>query len=627
MFLRNLNALKSSVFFILILSSQALLAHTARMNHEGTIDPLTIPKFSNQLTVPDTFKPTIIKDSSGEKTFLYTVIAKEFQQQILPKGFPKTTVYGFGGNVIGKLFKSYSYPGPTIEALRNKSIEVQYVNNLTNRHMFAVDPTIMFANTNNMPCPNLPFIPFPPGYDQAQNNIPLAAHLHGGINPSNSDGHPLAWFTADEKLKGPEFVSSRSKYYNAQLPTTLWFHDHSLGMTRLNMYAGLAAFYIIRDKDDPIASMLPCGKYEIPLMIQDRSFNEDGSLFFTKDGDNPDIHPYWDPEFFGNTIVVNGKVWPNLDVERRQYRFRILNGSNARFYNFKLSNGASFVQIGGDGGYLPSPVTLTELLVAPAQRVDILVDFSAYEGGTKIIMQNDAAAPYPCGDPVDPETLGQIMQFTILNTKQVPPNQLPTELVFIPSLQTSLPKRLFTLNEHAEDVSGEPLDVFLDGQHFCADVTEVPLAGTTEEWFFQNLTEDAHPIHVHLAFMQLKNRQAFDVEAFSEEWQRLNGTRLPLDHPTIRLDVEDPNFQFLTDAEELPTASELGWKDTIIVPPGKVTRVLIRFAPQEAGDEELTPGINPYPFDPTIGPGYVWHCHILDHEDNDMMRPMQITVK
>ena len=221
----------------------------------------------------------------------------------------------------------------------------------------------------------------------------------------------------------------------------------------------------------------------------------DGSIHFTQVGDNPDIHPYWDPEYFGDTILVNGKVWPNLRVDRHQYRFRIVNGSNARFYNLKLSNGMSFTQIGGDGSYLPAPVTLTEALIAPAERIDILIDFSRVPAGTKIILKNTANQPFPGGDPVDPATTGQVMRFEVRNTPSVHPRALPAKLITIPTLVETEgignPK-LFTLNEQESDV-GEPVAVLIDGQHFDADITEVPKVGTTEAWYFQNLTEDAHP--------------------------------------------------------------------------------------------------------------------------------------
>jgi FtsP/CotA-like multicopper oxidase with cupredoxin domain len=458
-------------------------------------------------------------------------------------------------------------------------------------------------------------------------------HLHGGVTPSEFDGFPDAWFTMNGK-RGPAFTTATFEYFNAQLATTLWYHDHTLGMTRLTVAAGLVGSYLLRDRNDAIAPLLPTGRFEIPLMIQDRAFNDDGSIHFTQEGNNPDVHPYWDPEYFGDTIMVNGKVWPRLKVARRQYRFRIINASNARFYNLKLSNGMSFTQIGGDGSYLPAPVTLTESLIAPAERVDILLDFSTLRPGTHIILQNTANQPFPGGDPVDPDTTGQVMRFDVQDTPAVPPRRLPATLITIPALTETEgignPK-LFTLNEHESDVD-EPLEVLIDGQNFHSPITELPRVGTTEAWYFQNLTEDAHPVHVHLVEFQLEDRQAIDVDRFKAYWESLNGSTLPLGHPTIRANVEDAvDFpptgtprDFLTGPPELPSPQESGWKDTFVAPPGKVTRVRIRFAPQDTKESDLVPGFNPFPFDATAGPGYVWHCHILDHEDNDMMRPMKM---
>jgi FtsP/CotA-like multicopper oxidase with cupredoxin domain len=390
----------------------------------------------------------------------------------------------------------------------------------------------------------------------------------------------------------------------------------------------------LRDRNDSIAPLLPSGRFEIPLLIQDRAFNDDGSIHFTQEGNNPDVHPYWDPEYFGDTIMVNGKVWPRLRVARRQYRFRIINASNARFYNLKLSNGMSFTQIGGDGSYLPAPVTLTEALAAPAERLDILVDFSKVKAGTQIVLQNTANQPFPGGDPVDPDTTGQVMRFDVQDTPAVTPPRLPAKLIDVPELVETEgignPK-LFTLNEHESDVD-EPLEVLIDGQRFHSPISETPRVGTTEAWYFQNLTEDAHPVHLHLVEFQLEDRQNIDVDRFKAYWESLNGTTLPLNHPTIRANVEDAiDFpatgvprDFLTGPSEPPSPAESGWKDTFVAPPGKVTRVRIRFAPQYTKDSDLVPGFNPFPFDATAGPGYVWHCHILDHEDNDMMRPMKM---
>jgi FtsP/CotA-like multicopper oxidase with cupredoxin domain len=601
------------------------------------LDPNSIPKFVNDLTK----SPVFVPDNSGGQIPHYTVAYKKIQQQLLPPGLPSTQVFAYGGlanfaeaGQIPDIRQTFSTPGPTFEAVRGQHIRVHFINQLDGGHIFPVDPTIMFANPNNLPAPTPPFKPFPPGYAAAQNPIPVVTHLHGGVTPSDSDGFVDAWFTKNEARKGPAFKSSTFEYFNAQLATTLWYHDHTLGMTRLTVAAGLAGAYLLRERNDPIAPLLPSGRFEMPLLIQDRAFNDDGSIHFTQDGNNPGIHPYWDPEYFGDTIMVNGKVWPRLKVARRQYRFRIINASNARFYNLKLSNGMSFIQIGGDGSYLPAPVTLTEALVAPAERVDILVDFSKVRPGTRIVLQNTANQPFPGGDPVDPDTTGQVMRFDVQDTPAVAPHPLPAKLIDIPELVETdgigNPK-LFTLNEHESDVD-EPLEVLIDGQRFHSPITELPRVGTTEAWYFQNLTEDAHPVHIHLVEFQLEDRQPIDVERFKAYWESLNGSTLPLNHPTVRANVEDlidfPGTgmprDFLTGPPEPPSPEESGWKDTFVAPPGKVTRVRIRFAPQYTKESDLVPGFNPFPFDATAGPGYVWHCHILDHEDNDMMRPMKL---
>jgi hypothetical protein len=331
------------------------------------LNPASIPQFVNQLTKPPVHVPVFTQHGVAN----YTVTYKKVRLQLLPPGFPQTLQFAYGGKVnfaeagqTPNIQTAFTFPGPTFEAVRGRPIKVHYVNDLQGDHIFPVDPTIMGANVNNAPIPEPPFTPFPPGYEAFQDPIPVVTHLHGGVTRSDSDGFPTAWFTRGEAKKGPTFTGSTFTYPNAQLATTLWYHDHSLGMTRLTVAAGLEGTYLVREQNDPIAPLLPSGKYEIPLMLTDRAFNSDGSIHFTQVGDNPDIHPYWDPEYFGDTILVNGKVWPNLRVDRHQYRFRIVNGSNARFYNLKLSNGMSFTQIGGDGSYLPAPVTKTEALIA-----------------------------------------------------------------------------------------------------------------------------------------------------------------------------------------------------------------------------------------------------------------------
>jgi len=611
------------------------------------LDPSTVPKFVNQLTRPPVFVPigTKFDRTIGTRVPLYQVTENIIFQQILPPGFPKTKVYAYGGNANvaqpgqrPNIQTVFSTPGPTFEATANRRIFVHYINNLGEAHMFPVDPTIMAANPNHAPIPTAPYAAFPPGYQQFQFPIVTVPHLHGGVTPSDSDGFPRSWFSKGLTRVGETFDGTAFEYFNGQLPTTLWYHDHALGMTRLNLAAGLEGTYIIRDpSNDAVASLLPSGPFEIPLMLADKAFNADGSIHFTIVGDNPDVHPYWDPEYFGDTILVNGKAWPNMNVQRRQYRFRVVNGSNARFYNLSLSNGMSFIQVGADGSYLPAPVTLKSLLLAVCERGDILIDFSNLQPGTKIVLMNSANAPFPGGDPPDANT-SVVMQFTVQNTTPVHPKPLPSTLITVPTLvetpNIGNPK-LFTLNEAEHPVTGDPIGVFIDGRHFDEDVTEIPRIGTTESWYIQNLTEDAHPIHIHLVEFQLENRQAIDVDRFKAYWESLNGTALPLNHAPIRVNAETAvdtgdgagSHDFLVGNAIPPSPSESGWKDVFLAPPGMITRLLIRIAPQSVNEANLFPGKNTFPFDPTAGPGYVWHCHILDHEDNDMMRPMQITFK
>ena len=458
---------------------------------------------------------------------------------------------------------------------------------------------------------------------------------------SGSDGGPEQWFTSNG-IHGPDYytveptaANSAVYYYaNDQEPTTLFYHDHALGMTRLNVASGLAGFWMIKDPTDPIAQILPNGKYDVPIAIQDRSFNADGSMWFPTVGVNPDVHPYWNPEFFGNSIMVNGKLWPNLNVERGQYFFRLLDGSNARFYNISLivqdTNGAylSFSQIMTDGGYLQSPVKLKSLVIAPGERAGILVDFSKCAPGMKIIMTNNANAPFPNGDPVD-ENTAQIMQFTVggeegfRRTKAFPRTLTDTLQGQYPTLVADSPSRILPFFEQMSAID-EPLGVFLNGQKWSGVLTETPRIGATEDWWLVNPTEDAHPIHTHLTQFQVLYRIPFDAVAYTEDWMALNGEApVPEDVVPQTLPVD----AYLTGPREAPAANEKGWKDTIQSPPGYITVIRIRWAPQDAavtGPNAPSPGVNLYQFDPTTGPGYVWHCHIIDHEDNEMMRPYRV---
>lgn len=582
------------------------------------LDPTTIPKYVNQLTIPATYVPKVIKQYGKVIRHEYTVDVMEFKQQILPPGFPKTTQLGYGGWVqlpgCSKPVFQRSVPGATFEMIRDVPALVRWRNNVTTPHFLPVDPTLDWANPNNFPPPTPPFEPFPPGYPEAQFPVPIVTHVHGIEVESTFDGHPEAWFTFNN-IKGPEYVTNNYLYPNSNEPSTFWYHDHAFGITRLNVQAGLAGFYLLRDPKDPIAPLLPKGKYEIPLLLADRSFNTDGSLDYPTVGLQPEVNPYWNT-FLGNTNVVNGKVWPNLDVERRQYRFRILNASNFRFYELRLSNGQTFTQIGSDGGYLPQPAVLTAVQLAPTERVDILIDFSQLAPGTKIILQNTSPIT-----PFDPETTGQVMQFTVKESPAVAPRPLPPVLNRLPVLRPDRPNRNVTMRV-VPVVSGG-IKLLLNGQTFHSPVSETPQVGSTEDWNLINLGGGTHAIHLHLIQFQLVSRQAFDVERYIADWEALNGAPpYPLDHPTIELPVEP----YLIGDPIPPAPDESGWKDTIRALGNMVTKIRVRWAPQELPTGAVLPGQNKFPINPFVGPGYIWHCHMLEHEDedNELMRPLRV---
>ncbi|MDH5713766.1 MAG: multicopper oxidase [Candidatus Bathyarchaeota archaeon] len=623
-----------AVLSIILLIAWPVLAVPAPI----LLDPKTIPKYVNQLTSPPpVYEPTNVTDGNGKVIRQdYTVDVTSFTQQILPPGFPNTTVWGYGGNakdpITGAPLGYFrNQPGSTFESIRGIPVNVTWQNKITSPHLFAVDPTLHWANPNNFTA-YPPFLPYPPGYTEAQSPVPLIPHLHGAEVQSTYDGHPEAWFTSNG-IHGPAYNTATPTtpdsavfyYPNMQPPTTLWYHDHALGITRINVMSGLAGFYLLRDPADPVAPLLPSGIYEMPLVIQDRTFYANGSFFFPSVGLNPNDHPYWMPEFFGDTIMVNGKVWPNMNVDNGQYRFRILDGSNARFYTIsfwdRLNNARlPFTQIGSDGGYLKAPVTLTQLTIAPGERVDILVDFSSLLPGTKIILDNSAKAPFPKGAPADPQTVGQIMQFTVTGNPGPAPAVLPPTLnnstlgtILDPFPTLPLPTRTRILVLWEVMGPGGPLEILLNGQKWAAEISELPAINSTEEWVIVNPTADTHPIHLHLVQFQLVSRQSIKTKKYVTDWTALNGMPpLPLNITPTEL----PVTPYLQKKPIGPALNEQGWKDTIQANTGEITVIRIRFAPIDGSPN--------YPFDATVEPGYVWHCHILDHEDNEMMRPYKV---
>ncbi|WP_066309050.1 multicopper oxidase family protein [Bacillus sp. FJAT-29814] len=514
---------------------------------------MSLDKFVDALPIP-----SVIKAKGNQNGIPYYEVMMKQVQQKLHRDLPPTTVWGYNG----------LYPGPTFEARRNQPILVKWENHLPFEHLLPVDRTVH-------------------GAEPDQPSVRTVVHLHGGrVRPEN-DGYPEAWFTKNFKKKGPKFLHEVYYYPNCQRPTTLWYHDHAIGITRLNVYAGLAGFYLIRDEAEERLNF-PKGKYEIPLVIQDRSFHlsgeRRGELFYPSLPDQPPPppppNPSVVPEFFGDTALVNGKVWPYLEVEPRKYRFRLLNGSNSRFYRLRLSSEQGFVQIGTDGGFLESPVVVLNrdgLLLAPGERADVIVDFSNH-AGQQIILTNDAPAPFPTGSP-DAPALPEIMQFRVREKVSRPDkSEIPTTLSCLERLDPdNVPVRKNFLVERTDEF--HRLKLLLNDMDWNElPITETPYNGTVEVWELYNLTADTHPIHLHLVQFQILNRAPITVDE--------NGNVIDVGTPVD----PDPN--------------ERGWKDTVRANPAEVTRIIARFGPFT--------GI------------YPWHCHILEHEDHEMMRPYEV---
>jgi len=600
------------------------------------LDPLTIPKYVNTLTqMPPIMVPTKARDpQTGVMTDYYTIIATQFQQQILPAGFPKTTVWGYGGLAKDALTGQFlgfvrNSPSPSIVATRGTPCNIAWVNGIYTKYLFAVDPTIDWANPNHMPAPSQPVNapPFPPGYAQAQYPVAIVTHLHGGENSPKYDGTLYQWWTWNG-LHGPDYYTySRTlpnaavyHYTNTQMGGGLvWYHDHAAGLTRSNVYSGLAGGYLLIDPHDPVFPLLPFGKYFMPIIVQDRLFYTDGSLQFPSDAPpNPTIHPYWVPEFFGNTIMVNGKVWPKMNVDKGQYQFVLLEGSNARWYNMSFHVGAldgpilPMTLIGKDENYIRSAVSIDSVLMAPGERYQVLVDFTGIPAGTSVYLQNNAPSLPPSGPIADPNTVGQIMRFDVQNVAGFVPKTLPAILNptlagnVYPTLTPNAQARNLTLFEW--DGPNGPQMVTIDGQTTLSAISELPKVGTTELWRIIDATPDAHPIHLHGVAFQFVSTQAYDQTNYSADWLALNGGVLPFPNATKNLNLNN----YLIGSPTYATPAQYVWADDYQVQPGFVTTIIVRWAPAD--------GSGSFPFDPTLGPPFVWHCHIVDHEDQDMLR-------
>ncbi|HET7733640.1 MAG TPA: multicopper oxidase domain-containing protein [Paludibacter sp.] len=671
------------------------------------LDPNTIPQFVDYLPH---FAGLRVNAKAGGNLIVKAVKTQQVAVStgtVLANGTVGTTPgAGLGNYFVYSISKDAGttwtiplWPSFTIEAKRGKQLNVEVRNELTGLTYKDVnipaDQTIMMSG---VPLTGDPMT------EPYSGPVPIAMHLHGGEVPSASDGGPYAWFTPGYALTGKGWnngVTNTLTYPNTQEAATLWYHEHSqLGLTRINVYAGMAGFYFLRgpeeenDKlagwsgDDFVQEATPVGKVadalhptaylpEIELAIQDRMFDTNGQLYYPVEPTNFDIHPFWSPEFFGDVITVNGKTWPYLSVAPRKYRFHILDGSNARFYNMWLQNlttgamGPSIVQVGTDGGMMDVPVILNpvlgqKLLLGCGERADVIIDFSKVAPGTVLTLMNDAAAPYPSGDPVTVGTTDRIMQF-VVNGKMVD-NKIATKLgsdkSAIPNVLRAKPMvkltnfagkvnitpnvtRQLTLNEVQGD--GGPIKVLLNNSHFeeMPDMgmfgipTEKPVEGTTELWQLINLTMDAHPMHMHLVQFQLVSRQYFNMQGYMDNYMNsfttginygmtgmyMGGEGSPLLYDSVNADGAiggNPAITPFLSGPVIPAnPNEKGWKDVIINYPNQVTTYIVRFAPTDL-PINFPKNKLIYNFDPSIGPGYAWHCHIVEHEDNDMMRPLNV---
>ncbi len=639
------------------------------------LDPATIPKYQAALVIP----PAMPQASSASTDFDYYEIAlHQFTQQVLPPGLPVTTVWSYG--TPGRA-ETFNYPAFTIEAQVGRPLRVKWINGLVDGdgrflpHLLPVDRTLIWAN--------------PPGGDAMRDSelspdlhpyrgpVPMVVHVHGAHVEQESDGYTEAWFLpaatnipAGHATAGTWYETFRNiffqkrgvfwepgtsvyQYPNEQRATTLWYHDHALGMTRLNVYAGPAGFYLLRGGAADTTAGLPAPApgsadapgtryFEVPIVVQDRTFRRDGSLFYPDnraffEGLQPeqlripfnpeevrypdgttagrsDIAPIWNPEFFGDTMLANGRTWPALEVEPRRYRFRMLNGCNSRFLILRLVAGdptarpaasaLTFWQIGADGGFLPASVQLDTLLMGPAERADVIVDFTGLAEDVELYLINEGPdEPFGGGTPgvdfdfANPETTGQVLKFVVGRLVDAD-SSLPPDQLVLPArtpLSAAEVTRQVSLNEEESskvlvteladgsiilDKAGVPFGpkeavlgkVAADGASGISiswddPLTESLVQDSTEVWEIHNFTADAHPIHLHQVMFEVLGRQPFDGDPRpAEPW-------------------------------------EAGTKDTVITYPGEITRVKAKFD---------LPG------------RYVWHCHILEHEDNEMMRPLEV---
>jgi spore coat protein A len=492
------------------------------------LDPGRLARFVDPLPIPAVLAPRGSRPdpAGGVARLPYYRVSMRAAEAKLHRDLPPTRLWTYEG----------TSPGPTIETRSGRGLLVEWINELPERHLLPIDHTLHGAG------PGVP-------------DVRAVVHVHGAKAPPESDGFPEDWYVPGK--------SATFHYPNRQDATMLWYHDHAMGIARLNHYAGLFGVFLIRDRVED-ALQLPRGAHEIPLVLCDRTFDTTGQLRYPV---SQVAGAPWVEEVLGDVHLVNGKVFPFLEVERTRYRFRVVNASNGRSYALSLAGGPQIVQIGSDQGLLSAPVAVESLLLMPAERADILVDFREAKAGT--LWLQDQGRP--------------ILEFRVAAHRgriKTPP--LPERLRSIERIAPSsaVQTRNLILNAY-HDPRRHRMVMLLNDTRWHDPVTESPALDSVEIWSLLNLTGDDHPIHLHLVRFQILDRQPFDAAVY-----RASGKIQPTAPPIP------------------PAPHEAGWKDTVRVPIRMVTRIIARFEGFRGK--------------------YVWHCHVLEHAANEMMRPFEV---
>ncbi len=632
----------------------------------GLSDPALQPKFVN--FAPNALDPSFKFIPYNSRQRAYAVEVQEFNHMTGLVGTDgvtpvSTKVWGYG-----TLKQGYTWPGRTFEVKSGQKIKVSWLNQLRKYkvfgpplpHLLPVDDSLHWAYGLH-------------GYQQysiEQDGVPIVTHLHGGHTKSGFDGNPEYFFSPGFRVRGPRWEKIQYTYHNDQPAGNLWYHDHALGITRLNVYAGLAGFYFVRDKidtgkqDNPLG--LPAFPYELAYAIQGRMFRDTGELFYpafpgdpfyddfiTGEGANlpSDLFPGGGPaalaEFFGDHMVVNGLIWPKEDVEPRNYRMHLLNGTDSRFMVIRFRVAASpsstdlagastpipFQVIGSDQGLASAATQVDTLVFEPGSRYDIVFDFSQVPDGSRVIMENiggDAPFSGNYGAALDPDDFfpnrqtDRIMAFDVVkpldgsvadnfdpaniigayNGNNKPVDRVRKVALFEGKDEYGRLQPLLGTAELATDYQGNPVYHTmgpLAGQQINGSVawheptTENPQLGDTEIWEIYNATGDAHPVHLHLVHFDVLDRQEFTSDVIQQPIVQHNGA--------VGIGFRLENIQLGAAVSVGPEYVENAPKDMVTALPDQVTRIKMTFD---------KPG------------RYVWHCHILSHEDHEMMRVLHV---